>query len=98
MNRDVKIINGEQCLSERGVVLLAWCAWKEEKTKQGKRFMDAYCQLLFERGYGDSGYLNFLELSMIEDKQEAFAWIRRTFTNLKQGDIVHLFGNTIRRV
>ena len=85
--KDAKLVNGEYYVSERGVVLMAYFAWKDEGTAQGKRFMEEYCALLWKRGYGMSAYLNFLEIAMIEDKREGMAWVKSTFAHLVKNDI-----------
>ncbi len=59
MSADDRMIDGEAYLSERGIALMAYMAWKDEHTEPGKRFMEGYCELLCSRGYGSSGYLNF---------------------------------------
>lgn len=94
MSTDYRMIDGEAYLSERGIVLMAYVAWKDEHTEPGKRFMDGYCELLYGRGYGSSGYLNFLELSMIKDTRAGVEWVKKTFEHLQKMDIVQLAKRT----
>ena len=79
---DVKteVIDGkaEQMLSGRGVVLLAYFSWLDEKLPKAREALTRYCQYIASFGYRGGASAALADLDALE-KDSGTDWIKRTF-------------------
>lgn len=79
---DVKteVIGGktEQMLSGRGVVLLAYFSWLDEKLPKAREALTRYCQYIASFGYRGGASAALADLDAL-DKDGGIQWIRRTY-------------------
>lgn len=77
---EMGIIDGkaEQMLSGRGVVLLAYFSWLDEKLPKAREALTRYCQYIASFGYSGGASAALADLDAL-DKSGGAAWIRRTY-------------------
>ncbi|MBE6070177.1 MAG: hypothetical protein E7211_21175 [Clostridium lundense] len=75
-----EIIDGEEqyILSGRGVVLLSYFAWLDEKLPKAREALTRYCQYIGMHGFKGGATKALAELDAL-DKDGAMQWIRRTY-------------------
>jgi len=74
------VADGEQQpeVSARGVILLAWTAWKKNGSEQSRDAMRRYCEYISAHGYQGRASKAMLALEAMSFKHGA-KWIKRTF-------------------
>ena len=74
------VVDGEEqpVLSARGVILLAWAAWKKDGAEQSRNVMRRYCEYISAHGYRGGASK---AMAMLEDMRlnHGTSWIKRTF-------------------
>lgn len=74
------VVNGEKqpVLSARGVILLAWAAWKKGGSEQSKEVVRRYCEYISAHGYHGGAAKAMAALGAMSFNHGA-KWINRTF-------------------
>ena len=75
----------ELMLSGRGVVLFYYSAWKEDGNRKALDGLRRYCEYIAAHGYGGGATKALAELKHM-GKDDAAAWIRRTYARHVQND------------
>ena len=75
-----KIIDGKEeiILTPRGVILMVFYSWHDDKMPKGKLALQKYCEYLALRRYGKSSKEIFRELKSM-DKDNGAEWIKATY-------------------
>ena len=83
-----KIIDGKEeiILTGRGVILMVFYSWHEDKMPKGKLALQKYCEYLALRRYGKSSKEIFRELEMM-DTENGEEWIKATYGMYVSDDI-----------
>lgn len=74
------VVGGEEqsVLSARGVILLAWAAWKKDGSEQSKDVVLRYCEYISTHGYQGGTAKAIAALEAMSFNHGA-KWIKRTF-------------------
>ena len=76
----IKAIDGkeEELLSGRGVVLVTFLSWRDEKMPKAHEALRRYCEYLALHGYGSGASDMLVELDGM-DTERAVSWIKATY-------------------
>ena len=74
----VQTVNGEQCVSPVGVILMALHGWRVERKEPCREALRRYCEYLAMRNYGKGSKAIYSALACMPDRQ-AEQWIETTF-------------------
>lgn len=79
------MVDGEMqpVVSARGVILLAWAAWRKNGSEQSKNAMRRYCEYISAHGYRGGASKAMAELEAMDFNRGA-KWIKRTFAKYVQ--------------
>ena len=74
------VVDGENqpVVSARGVILLAWTAWRKDGSEQSKTAMRRYCEYISAHGYRGGASKAMAELEAMS-LNRGVKWIKRTF-------------------
>lgn len=74
------VVDGEEqpVLSARGVILLAWAAWKKDGAEQSRGVMRRYCEYISAHGYHGGAAKAMAALEAMSFNHGA-KWIKQTF-------------------
>lgn len=74
------VVDGEKqpVVSPRGVILMAWAGWKEDRLEQSKDVIRRYCEYISAHGYRGGASRAMAELEAMSFSHGA-KWIKRTF-------------------
>lgn len=80
-------VDGEEeiLFTGRGVVLMAFLLWVDEKNAKSKLFLQRYCNLVAMRGYG-KGSSEILAEVLAMGKDEGVDWVRDTYDKYIHND------------
>jgi len=73
----------EVMLSARGVVLMCLSSWRLDKNENARGCLQRYCEYLAMHGYRGGAQKVLSELDRL-GKNDAIAWIKRTFARYVQ--------------
>lgn len=81
-------VDGEEeiLFTARGVVLMAFLLWVDEKNAKSKLFLQRYCNLIAMRGYG-KGASKILAEVLAMGKDEGVEWVRDTYDKYIRDDM-----------
>lgn len=81
-------VDGEEeiLFTARGVVLMAFLLWVDEKNAKSKLFLQRYCNLIAMRGYG-KGASEILAEVLAMGKDEGVEWVRDTYDKYIHDDM-----------
>lgn len=88
-NSDCKtaMVDGEEevVLTGRGVMLLTYFSWTDDKIPKAYESLKRYCQYLDSHGYGSGATKIMAELER-KNKDEGADWIKSSYDNFVKND------------
>ena len=74
------MVDGEEefLLSGRGIVLVSYFSWLDDKNQKAREVMRRYCRYISAHGYKGGSAKALAELDGLS-KDDGMAWIRRTY-------------------
>ena len=77
-------------VSVRGVILLAWAAWKKDGSEQSKEVMRRYCEYISAHGYHGGAAKAMAALEAMSFNRGA-KWIKQTFARCVRDSVALMF-------
>lgn len=83
-----RVVDGENqpVFSGRGVILMAWIAWKEDGMPQARDAMRRYCEYISAHGYRGGASKAVVELETMETDRGA-RWVKQTYARHVQDSV-----------